>query len=84
VERAGGKWATGAALSLVALVAAGCVGVGIDDYREFRGAVKSGATCEQLFDIAANFDDRPATRARIDDDLRDIGCTDAGAERRDR
>jgi hypothetical protein len=84
MEKTVGKWAAGAALSLVALLAVGCVGVGVDDYRGFKSAVKSGATCEQLFDIAANFDDRPATRARIDDDLREIGCTDASAERSDR
>lgn len=61
------------------LVLAGC-GIGVNTYGEFRGAVKSGASCEQLFDIRANFDSATDLE-RIDGDLRRIGCDSPGAVR---
>lgn len=67
---------------VVALFAVGCVGFGVDEYREFKGAVDSGASCEQLFHIAAGFNGE--TRDRIDEDLNEIGCTDRNAQRDDR
>lgn len=62
---------------------ASCVGVGVDSYSEFRQAVESGATCEQLIDISHNFDDRPAVSERVAEDLEEIGCLDATSKRND-
>lgn len=71
------------AASSVAVLGGACVGVGVDDYEEFEAAVESGASCDQLIDIAQGFDEGETDRDRIDRDLRAIGCVDRSSERTD-
>jgi hypothetical protein len=70
----------GAAVALV--FTGGCVSVGVDSYEEFRSAVDSGATCEQLIDIQENFDSTP-DEARVAEDLEEIGCHTPDSTRSD-
>ena len=73
-----------AAAALVgAAVLAGCSGDLVHTYDTFRGAVKRGAPCAELFDQRARFDD-PGTLARVDRDLDRIGCSSPEATRTDR
>lgn len=72
-----------ATAGVVVLATTSCVGTGVDSYEDFRGAVDSGATCEQLFDMRPNFDDRPGVQDKIDSDLAEIGCRNADSERTD-
>jgi hypothetical protein len=60
----------------------GCVSTGVDSYDEFRSAVDSGATCEQLIDIQDNFDGTP-DEAQIADNLEEIGCDTPDSTRTD-
>lgn len=65
----------------VSLVLGGCVGV--DTIDDFRGAVRAGASCQELFDQRSNFSD-PATLTTIDAELREVGCHDPSSTRTDR
>jgi hypothetical protein len=60
----------------------GCVSTGVDSYDEFRSAVDSGATCEQLIDIQDNFDSTP-DETRVAEDLEEIGCDTPDSTRSD-
>jgi hypothetical protein len=71
-----------AAVVVLALAVGGCVSTGVDSYEEFRSAVDSGATCEQLIDIQDNFDGTP-DEARVADDLEEIGCDAPNSTRND-
>lgn len=72
-----------AATVAAAAVLAGCSGDIHSTYGTFRGAVRRGAPCTELFDQRARFDDAD-TLARIDGELERIGCTSPGATRTDR
>lgn len=72
-----------AAMVLAAAVLAGCSGDVVHTHRTFEGAVRRGASCSELFDQRARFDD-PGTLAKIDRDLDRIGCTSPDATRTDR
>ncbi|HYP24329.1 MAG TPA: hypothetical protein VEV43_12210 [Actinomycetota bacterium] len=75
--------AAGTVAAALVLATTSCVSTGVDSYADFRGAVDSGATCEQLFDMRSNFDDRPSVQDEVDSDLAEIGCEDADSERTD-
>ena len=66
----------------VAALFTGCVQTGVDTYDEFRSAVDSGASCEQLIDIRRSLDDS-AVRNRADEDLKELGCDSPGSTRSD-
>ena len=66
-----------------ASLAVGACSVGIDSYEDFQTSVRSGASCNELFDQRANFNDQ-ATLDKIDKDLADIGCDGRDSERADR
>ena len=66
----------------VALLFAGCVESGVDTYDEFRSAVDSGATCEQLIDIQRSLEE-PDLQARTEEDLKELGCDSPESTRRD-
>lgn len=68
------------AAAAVVLLAA-CTGV--DSIDDFRGAVRAGASCQELFDQRANFSDQDDL-ATIDAELGRIGCDDASSPRTDR
>jgi hypothetical protein len=70
------------AVMALAIAVGGCVSFGVDSYEEFRSAVDSGATCEQLIDMQDNFAGTP-DEARVADDLKDIGCDAPGSSRSD-
>ena len=76
------KMILGTAVVSMGLVLAGC-STGGDSYDDFQSAVRSGASCDELFDQRSNFDD-DATLEKIDADLADIGCEDRDSERTDR
>jgi hypothetical protein len=71
-----------AAVVVLAIAVGGCVSTGVDSYEEFRSAVDSGATCEQLIDIQDNFDGAP-DEARVAEDLEEIGCDTPDSTRSD-
>ena len=74
---------TAAAGALVAvLVTVGCSGSISHNYRTFQSALDRGASCQELFDQRARFDDTD-TLAKIDGDLARIGCTSPDATRSD-
>jgi hypothetical protein len=66
----------------LATAIAGCVSTGVDSYEEFRSAVDSGATCEQLIDMQDNFEGTP-DEARVAEDLEEIGCDAPDSTRSD-
>lgn len=66
----------------LAITIGGCVSFGVDSYEEFRSAVDSGASCEQLIDMQDNFAGTP-DEARVAEDLKDIGCDTPGSTRSD-
>ena len=72
-----------AAAIAAAVTLAGCPGNLRHTYETFEGAVRRGASCTELFDQRARFDD-PGTLAKIDADLERIGCTSPEATRTDR
>ena len=67
--------AIGAAIGL-----SSCVSFGVDSYEEFRSAVRSRATCEQLLEMKDNFDATP-DEDRVADDLKEIGCETRDSKR---
>jgi hypothetical protein len=70
------------ALATVTLLATGCAGSVVHNYRTFQSALDRGASCSELFDQRARFDDHE-TIAKIDRDLDRIGCTSPDATRTD-
>ena len=76
------------ATALAALLAAlpattGCSDNLFHSYGSFKSALERGASCAELFDQRARFDDAE-TLAKIDRDLARIGCTSRSATRNDR
>ena len=76
-----------AGIAVVALLAAGyattgCAGNIYHNYRSFESALDRGASCSELYDQRARFDDED-TLAKIDGDLARIGCTSPNATRTD-
>jgi hypothetical protein len=66
----------------VVMVATSCAGSMVHNYRTFQSALDRGASCSELYDQRARFDDED-TLAKIDRDLTEIGCTSRGATRTD-
>ena len=64
----------------VLLATAACSGNLVHTYKTFASAVDRGASCAELFDQRGLFDN-PDTLAKIDADLRRIGCTSPDATR---
>jgi hypothetical protein len=83
---AGRRIPTIAAVAAVAaatlLATAGCSGSLVHSHRTFQSALDRGASCSELFDQRSRFDDHD-TLAKIDRDLRRIGCTSPDATRTD-
>ena len=71
-----------AAIAFAGVITSSCVGFGVENYEEFRSAVDSGASCEQLFDIRDNLP-REVDRSEVDKDLREIGCVSRQSTRTD-
>ena len=82
VPRARGA-ATAVAAAGLLLAGAACSGSVVHTYKTFSSAVDRGASCSELFAQRDRFDNAD-TLAKIDADLRRIGCTSADAERTDR
>lgn len=72
-----------AVAAAVVLATAACPGNISHSYRSFESAVDRGASCAELFDQRARFDSED-TLAKIDADLKRIGCTSREAKRTDR
>jgi hypothetical protein len=70
------------AVAAFVLLATGCAGNLVHSYRSFQSALDRGASCSELFDQRARFDDEH-TLAKIDRDLDRIGCTSPDATRTD-
>jgi len=69
-------------LATTGLATAGCAGNLVHSYRSFQSALDRGASCSELYDQRARFDDED-TLAKIDRDLESVGCTSPEAERND-
>ena len=67
----------------VALATTACPGNLHHTYKGFASAVDKGASCAELFDQRARFDDSEDL-ARIDADLDRIGCVSRDSVRTDR
>lgn len=75
---------TGLAATLALVLAAtGCSGSVMRTYRTFASALDRGAPCSELFDQRNRFKNTD-TLAKIDADLKRIGCTSPEAKRTDR
>jgi hypothetical protein len=74
--------AAAVAVAAIVLLATGCAGNLVHSYKSFQSALDRGASCSELFDQRARFDDE-ATLAKIDRDLDRIGCTSPDATRTD-
>jgi hypothetical protein len=70
------------AVAAIVLLATGCAGNLVHSYKSFQSALDRGASCSELFDQRARFDDED-TLAKIDRDLDRIGCTSPDATRTD-
>jgi hypothetical protein len=68
--------------SLALLTTTGCSGNVVHNYRTFQSALDRGASCSELHDQRARFDDED-TLTKIDRDLDRIGCTSPDATRND-
>ena len=71
-----------AVAAIVLLATTGCAGNLVHSYKSFQSALDRGASCSELFDQRARFDDED-TLAKIDRDLDQIGCTSPDATRTD-
>ena len=72
-----------AGIATVALLTTtGCSGNVVHNYRTFQSALDRGASCSELHDQRARFDDED-TLTKIDRDLDRIGCTSPDATRND-
>jgi hypothetical protein len=69
-------------LAATGLATTGCAGNLVHSYRSFQSALDRGASCSELYDQRARFDDAD-TLAKIDGDLARIGCTSPNATRND-
>jgi hypothetical protein len=70
-------------ITIVALLTAtGCAGNVVHNYRTFQSALDRGASCSELHDQRARFEDED-TLIKIDHDLHRIGCTSPDATRND-
>jgi hypothetical protein len=69
-----------AATALLAIT--GCAGNVVHNYRTFQSALDRGASCSELYDQRSRYDDQD-TLAKMDRDLRRIGCTSPDATRND-
>ena len=74
--------AAAAVAAIVLLATTGCAGNLVHSYKSFQSALDRGASCSELFDQRARFDDED-TLAKIDRDLDRIGCTSPDATRTD-
>lgn len=77
------RGATAVAVAGLVLAGAACSGSVVHTYRTFSSALERGAPCSELFAQRDRFDNAE-TLAKIDADLRRIGCTSADAKRTDR
>jgi hypothetical protein len=68
--------------TLALLTTTGCSGNVVHNYRTFQSALDRGASCSELHDQRARFDDED-TLTKIDRDLDRIGCTSPDATRND-
>ena len=68
--------------AVAVLATSGCSGSLHHSYRTFQSALDRGASCSELYDQRARFDD-DETLAKIDHDLQGIGCTSPAATRND-
>lgn len=68
---------------LVVLATAACPGNVHHTYKTFSSALDRGASCTELYDQRARFDNQD-TLAKVDRDLASIGCTSPAATRTDR
>jgi hypothetical protein len=68
--------------AIVLLATTGCAGNLVHSYKSFESALDRGASCSELFDQRARFDDEE-TLAKIDRDLDRIGCSSSEATRND-
>lgn len=68
---------------LVVLATAACPGNIHHTYKTFSSSLDRGASCKELYDQRARFDNED-TLAKIDRDLARIGCTSPTATRTDR
>lgn len=59
-----------------------CSGSVVHNYRTFQSALDRGASCSELYDQRARFEDED-TLAKIDRDLLQIGCTSPDSTRSD-
>ena len=75
-------WAFALALLAIVVAAAGCVGTGVDTFEEFEGSIEGGASCDELFDQRANFED-PKVLDRIDEAMDEVGCERRDSQRND-
>ena len=72
-----------AGIATIAIVTTtGCSGNVVHNYRTFQSALDRGASCSELYDQRARFDDDD-TLIKIDRDLDRIGCTSPDATRND-
>ena len=74
--------AAAAVAAVVLLATTSCAGNLVHSYKSFQSALDRGASCSELFDQRARFDDED-TLAKIDRDLDRIGCTSPDATRTD-
>jgi len=74
--------AVAAVVAAALLATVGCSGSVVHNYRTFQSALDRGASCSELFDQRARFDDQD-TLAKMDRDLDRIGCTSPDATRTD-
>ncbi|MFM2070934.1 MAG: hypothetical protein RLZZ623_1197 [Actinomycetota bacterium] len=70
------------AVMAAGLIATSCTGSVVHNYRTFQCALDCGASCKELFDQRARFDNED-TLAKIDSDLVRIGCTSPESTRTD-
>ena len=80
--RRGAATVAGLAVAGLALSLVACSGSVVHTYKSFSSAVDRGASCSELFDQRDQFDN-PDTVAKIDADLKRIGCTSPEATRTD-
>lgn len=70
-------------LIAVVLATTACPGNVSQSYRTFKSAVDRGASCSELFDQRAGFEDDD-TLSKVNGELDRIGCTSPTATRTDR
>jgi hypothetical protein len=68
--------------AVAVLVTSGCSGSFHHSYRTFQSALDRGASCSELYEQRSRFENDEAL-AKIDHDLRSIGCTSPDATRTD-